>query len=478
MTLRKMVAGAFLCALLISGGAGAGCRRSRPPIRSPLEQDQVRPEAEWLRMEPVRLLRDYIRIDTTSRQGPGEREGALFLQRFFECAGIDSELVCPAPGRCNLLARIPGRRREGALLLLNHIDVVGAFPELWKDAPPFSGAIKNGYLYGRGAYDMKSLALCQAIALRRLKESGITPETDILFLAEADEEVEEEWGSRWLLEHRPEWFRGVAAVVNEGGTNEIILRQLRFWGVEALQAGYGTVEFEADSQAALQDLAKAVSRFPGETVEPHPQVVESFAMLAGHLPYPQSAWLSDLSFLRKNPEILHRWVADRYGSFLEPRIHWEGPYAFPPNQTRTFRSYVIASVPPGIEPDLYLDPIAKRAPSSVRVVSHSSSGPTVASPYPTPFTELLKRVSLAFHPGVPFGPVPTFGGMTTSMFFRRAGIPAYGYSPILMNITDEVRRHGNDERVFLRDYVNGVEILDQVVKEYAFFPEKTPGFRP
>ena len=60
--------------------------------------------------------------------------------------------------------------------------------------------------------------------------------------------------------------------------------------------------------------------------------------------------------------------------------------------------------------------------------------------------------------------------MTTSVLFRRAGIPAYGYSPILMNITDEVRRHGNDERVFLRDYVNGVEILDQVVKEYAFFP--------
>ncbi|HYK42217.1 MAG TPA: M20/M25/M40 family metallo-hydrolase [Thermoanaerobaculia bacterium] len=447
----------------------SGCRK-HARIRSAIEQDQVRPASEWLAMEPVRLLRDYVRIDTTSREGPGERDGALFLQKFFECAGIETELVCPAPGRCNLLARIPGKRRDGALLLLNHIDVVAAYAPFWKDATPFGGDIKNGYLYGRGAYDMKSLALCEAIALRRLKEAGITPETDILFLAEADEELDQRWGSAWLLEHRPEWFQGVTGVINEGGTNEVIVRQLRFLGVEALQAGYGTLELEADTEAPLKDLAAAFPRLDGEVVVPHPQVVESFGMLANHLPYPWAVWLRDLDGVRRDPAKLSK-LADRYGSFLEPRIHWVGPYPYPPDHSRAFRGYTVVSVPPGVDPGPFIDRVQEAArKASVRIIERLSSGPSPASPFPTPFTDILERVSHAFYPGVPFGPVPTYGGMTTSVLFRRAGIPAYGYSPILMNITDEVRRHGNDERVFLRDYLNGVEAMDQVLKEYAFFP--------
>jgi len=118
-------------------------------------------------MEPVRLLRDYVRLDTTDETG--EQKGAEFLQRFFDCAGIETEMVCPAPRRCNLLARLPGRSREGAILLVNHIDVAGFVPSYWKESGPFEGKIKLGFLYGRGAYDMKSLGLSEALAIRNLK---------------------------------------------------------------------------------------------------------------------------------------------------------------------------------------------------------------------------------------------------------------------------------------------------------------------
>ena len=92
--------------------------------------------------------------------------------------------------------------------------------------------------------------------MRNLKEHGIVPSSDVLFLAEADEESGQRWGSRWLLEHRPEWFDGVAVVLNEGGTNEMILRDVRFWGIETVQAGYGLIQFEAPAAQAIEDLAR------------------------------------------------------------------------------------------------------------------------------------------------------------------------------------------------------------------------------
>ena len=105
--------------------------------------------------------------------------------------------------------------------------------------------------------------------------------------------------------------------------------------------------------------------------------------------------------------------------------------------------------------------------AGLRLVESVSSGPTGSSPYPTPFTDLLARVTEARYPKVPFGPMPTFGGYTTSILFRQKGFPTYGYSPIPMNIGDSSRRHGNDERIFLRDFLNGVALYSEVLREFA-----------
>ena len=445
--------------------AALGCSR-RGPALVPEEKDLLRPAAEWLAMEPVRLLRDYVRIETAAPKT--EEEGALFLQRLLDCEGIASELVCPEAGRCNLLARLPGRRREGALLLLNHIDVVPAFASLWKDAPPFEGTIRQGYLYGRGAYDMKSLGLAQLLALRELKRRGIVPETDILFLAEADEEAGQKLGSAWLLEHRPEWFAGLANVLNEGGTDEMILRDVRFFGIETLQAGYGMLELEASSAEAIFGLERLDLHLSSEPVVPHPHVVLGFDFLANHLGHPLTDPLRHLDRVLANRAELAA-LPDRYASFLEPRIRWSGGYAYPPGSTDSFRGWVAVSVPPGIAPAPYLEAIRREAGrQGVRIVQSVDSGPTLASPYPTGFTELLRTVTQARWPRVPFGPVPTFGGATTSIYFRRRGLPAHGYTPIPMNITDSARRHGNDERIYLRDYLNGVDVYRDLVEEFAF----------
>ncbi len=467
---RRLVGLALVLVVLIFPG---GCRKGKSRRqKSSLEADATRPPAEWLRSEPVRLLRDYVQLDTTDETG--EEEGAKFLRRFFDCSGIENEMVCPAPKRCNLLARLPGRSRKGALLLLNHIDVVGAFPSLWKESRPFEGKIKLGYLYGRGAYDMKSLGLAEALAMRNLKEHGIVPSSDVLFLAEADEERGQRWGSRWLLEQRPEWFDGIAVVLNEGGTNEMILRDVRFWGIETVQAGYGLIEFEAPAALAIRDLARKWQKIHSNAVEPLPDVVRGFDMLANHLGHPLTDPLRHLDRVRRNPGEL-AILPDRYGCFLEARIKWFGPQPYPPDARNSFRAYAVISTPPGISPDPFLEPIeSDAARSGIRVIERYSTGATSASPYRTssgqivPVLGLIQRVTEARYPGVPFGPVPTFGGTTTSIYFRQRGIAAYGYSPVPVNITDSARRHRNDERIYLRDYVDGVNLYRELLLEFAF----------
>jgi acetylornithine deacetylase/succinyl-diaminopimelate desuccinylase-like protein len=462
--MRRWLAAVVLAVVM----AGAAACSRKPPAISPGEAaDTKRPADEWLREEPVRLLRDYVRIDT--RPTRGERRGAEFLRRILDCEGIETEIVCPEGDRCNLLARLPGKTREGALLLLNHIDVVEAYPQFWKEAPPFEGIIKGGYLYGRGAFDMKSLGLAQALAIRSLRLQGIVPERDILFLAEADEEIGQKWGARWLLEHRPEFFRGVGAVLNEGGTTEVILREVRFWGLETLQAGYGFAELDAPANAPLEALAARWTKLVAAPAEPHPHVVEGFNLLANHLSSPITDPLRHLDRVMRDPAEL-AILPDRYGAFIEPRLNWSPIYVNPEAATRP-RKLLVVSVPPGVDPAKYIQPIVEDAKrSGIGIVQTSWSEITVASPYPTAFTDLLKRVTEARFPGVPFGPVPTFGGYTTSILLRERGIPAYGYASIPTNIFDAARRHGNDERIYLRDYLTGIELYTDVLEEFATNP--------
>lgn len=460
-------------AALVGWIAAVSCSRAPEKSLNPEQPDLLRPPEEWLAQEPVRLLRDYVRIDTSA--SAGELAGAEFLHRFFQCAGITSEIVCPAPRRCNVLARIPGHRREGSLLLLNHIDVASARAEHWTDAPPFEGRIRAGFLYGRGTYDMKSIAIAQALAMRELKRHGIVPLSDVLFLAEADEELGQRWGARWLLDNRPDWFRDIGWVLNEGGANEMILRDVRFWAVETVQAGYANLEFESSDASLLEGLAERWSRLRAPATSPHPHVVLGFDLLANHLGSPLTDPLRHVDRVIRNEEEL-RILPDRYGSFLEPRIFWSPIYSDPADPGKRARRYAILSLPPGMASAEFASPLRKDAEESGIVIRYALIGePSVASPYAAetglvPQMDLLRRVTEAHYPGVPFGPVPTAGSYTTSVLFRSRGIPAYGYTPIPANIFDASRRHGVNERIYLRDYLNGVALYRELLLEVALTP--------
>ena len=136
--------------------------------------------------EAIALLRRYIQIDTTNPPGD-EMKAARFFKEILDREGIETKIIESAPGRASIYARLRGAGAKKAVVLLNHMDVVPADAKLWKE-PPFSGLIKDGYIWGRGALDMKGPAIVELMSLILMKRRNMALKGDIIFLGTADEE--------------------------------------------------------------------------------------------------------------------------------------------------------------------------------------------------------------------------------------------------------------------------------------------------
>lgn len=171
-------------------------------------------------MTAAELCAHLIRFDT-SNFGEGESNGETSLAeeiaRILREAGYSPELYAREPHRASAALRVPGANRElPGLLVHGHLDVVPAEPEQWS-VPPFEGRIENGYVYGRGAVDMKDMVAMMLSTLLEWADQGVTPERDILFLFVADEEDRGDWGAGWLVDTHPEIFANIGASIGESG---------------------------------------------------------------------------------------------------------------------------------------------------------------------------------------------------------------------------------------------------------------------
>ena len=172
--------------------------------------------------EVVELASELIQIDTTNTGDPdtvtGEREAAEYVAAKLSEVGFEIEMVeSGAPRRDNVFCRLPGADpSRGALLVHGHLDVVPADPTEWS-VHPFSGAVQNGYLWGRGAVDMKDMVAMTIAVARRFKRDGIVPPRDLVFAFLADEEAGGAYGAQWLVDHRADLFEGCTEAVGEVG---------------------------------------------------------------------------------------------------------------------------------------------------------------------------------------------------------------------------------------------------------------------
>jgi acetylornithine deacetylase/succinyl-diaminopimelate desuccinylase-like protein len=172
-----------------------------------------------LRDEVTDLLQRLLRVDTTNPPG-NETAAAELLRDYLEANGVACELIAKVPERANLVARIPGGAGP-TLLFLSHTDVVLADPAEWS-VPPFSGELRDGEVWGRGALDMKGQVAASAVAIASLARDGFQPSGDLIFAATADEEVGDDFGLSWLCREHPEAVRCDFAI-NEGGGDRLVL---------------------------------------------------------------------------------------------------------------------------------------------------------------------------------------------------------------------------------------------------------------
>ncbi|MDG0811434.1 M20/M25/M40 family metallo-hydrolase [Cohnella rhizosphaerae] len=196
--------------------------------------------ADSIRQEATELLRNLIRIDTTNPPG-GELAAARYIAGLAEAEGIAAEIVETAPGRGNVILKLAGRETGPPLILLSHLDVVGARPEEWRH-PPFEGVIEDGYLWGRGTIDTKQLTAMELMTLFLLARDKVVPRRDVYLVATADEESGSAHGLRALLQTHGGLFRD-ADVVSEGGGFPVVVNGKTFYLCEVGQKGLCQVKF-------------------------------------------------------------------------------------------------------------------------------------------------------------------------------------------------------------------------------------------
>jgi acetylornithine deacetylase/succinyl-diaminopimelate desuccinylase-like protein len=228
----------------------------------------------------VEVVSRLIRFDTTntgeSETTQGEAECAQWVaEQLAEVGYLPQYIESGAPGRGNVFTRLAGAdSSRGALLIHGHLDVVPAEPAEWS-VHPFSGAIEDGYVWGRGAVDMKDMVGMIIVVARQLKRAGIVPPRDLVFGFVADEEHGGRYGSHWLVDNRPDLFEGVTEAIGEvGGFSLTVPRpdgsERRLYLIETAEKGIQWMRLTARGQAghgsmvndqnAVTTLAEAVAR--------------------------------------------------------------------------------------------------------------------------------------------------------------------------------------------------------------------------
>ncbi|HYK82441.1 MAG TPA: M20/M25/M40 family metallo-hydrolase [Gemmatimonadales bacterium] len=437
-------------------------------------------EAQWrvVGREAAALLSEYLVINTTNPPG-NERAAALWLRAVLARDGIDAEVFEPRPGKANLVARLRGDGSARPLILLNHMDVVPASPEYWH-VDPFSGTVKDGYVWGRGALDMKGEAIAQLMTLVTLKRAGVPLTRDVLFVATSDEEIGGGVGAGWLVEHHRDLVGDAEFLITEGGTIRADAGgRIDYYGVGTTEKSPFWLDVTAHgtpghaSRPTLDNpvhrLVRALYRIASyQTPLVVTPVTERYLRdLATIEADPaRRAWLADVRAAVRDSAAARALTADlTYNALLRNTISITGlkgsdkTNVIPPSASAVLDVRLL----PGQDPQAFLADLTRVVGDTA--VSLTAAGPNWPATESSTDTELFRAIVAAARARDPkvLVTTPPLTGFTDSHYFRRIGIVCYGVSPFPLDGAESRGVHGNDERVSLDDLTFGAHFLYDVV---------------
>jgi acetylornithine deacetylase/succinyl-diaminopimelate desuccinylase-like protein len=444
----------------------------------------VSPVMDWpaLGRETIDLLREYLMLDTTNPPG-NETRGTRWLAGVLAREGVASETAESAPGRGNLVARLRGDGSEGGLVLHHHIDVVYADPRYWT-VDPFGGEIREGYLYGRGALDMKSTGILQLAGVLAIKRAKVPLKRDLILLATADEEAGSQFGAQFVADRHRHWLAGAEYALSEMGG---------IYPASGSTAPFGSIVTSEKTGLPLRVTARGEpghGSMPWPDTAPHrliralgrlleaerplrvlPEVQEYFAKLGSVLPGEAGRGYDDLERALDDARFRRAFLAKRQQAamlrttFAVTMLKGSDKRnVIPPEATAEIDCRLLRGDDPA-EVVSWVRGVIGDERVEVSPVNPTPKVPN-SSPPDTPLYKALGSALARRAPGVVVAP-DILVGFTDNWVFRNCGLHGYGFSPFVLEEEEWRRVHGNDERISLENVREGVRCHTELLLDVA-----------
>ena len=466
LTMRRLLLPIALIALAAPAAA-------QPAPARPVDWDALRDEA-------VQILSEYIRINTANPPG-NERAGAEFLARILEREGIEARILDEevlGAGRANLYARIRGDGSKKAIALVHHIDVVPASAEHWS-VDPFAGVVRDGYVWGRGAIDMKGDGIVHLMAMLALKRSGVPLTRDVVYIANADEELGST-GAVAFVDRHPDLLADVEYLITEGGDIPMENGELQFYGVGVAEKrtfwqrlsvkGTPSHASRPTRQNPVPRLVAALARIAQyETpLDVTPGVEKYFRDISRNYAGEQRAWLADVRGALADPRAREWILGDVYwNAILRNTISLTVVNGS--NKTNVIPAEATAEIDirllPSADPDTVLARLqAIAADGAITWTTIMAPKTPLENPVDTDLFRAIERAARERDPGA-LVTTPMFTAASDRPTYRKLGIVTYGIDPFRVESGEhQTMMHGNDERISIENLGWGTRFIFDILR--------------
>jgi acetylornithine deacetylase/succinyl-diaminopimelate desuccinylase-like protein len=433
--------------------------------------------------ETIEHLQALVRIDTTNPPGR-EKPAAEYLAKVLRQEGLDALVLESDSDRANLVVRLRGSGEKGALMLLSHIDVVPAETDKWRH-PPFSAAIVDDYIWGRGTVDTKNLTAIELMTILLLHRQGIPLKRDIIMVACADEEEGGAFGLNWLIEKHPDLLQAEYAL-NEGGGYGFELRGQTYFTCQTAEKGVCWLRLRARGEAghgslphpenAVIQLSEAVTKLGRTPLPVHltpsaERFIEGLAQGQGQETSVLVRGLLDpaaSSFLLRQLPISPTWARMLHGMLHNTATPTVLRAGLKVNVIPSAADALVdGRILPGQHPEQFLREVAEVIGPAIDIRVDQYAPPLEADP-DSPLYQTIEDVMKQFEPKSILLPLMVCGA-TDAKHLAPLGITTYGFCPMREegHLSPLQLAHNHNERISLDNLRFGLESFYEVVRRFC-----------